>query len=146
MVRLSPCPTLVVRAPDELAGPPKRILVPTNGSVPSQHAADLAFLLATGADEEVLVLTAASAPDVLARLEANRQVVFRYAGPAIDDGSPWNPNGSLNHIAGICNGTRNVVGMMPHPERACEASLGSDDGRLVLESAVKALSSTVGAR
>ena len=90
MVRLAPCPTLVVRAPAELHGPPKRILVPTNGSVPSQHAADLAFLLATGADEEVLVLTAASVPDVLARvvpanplrrreLEARRQIVRAIA-------------------------------------------------------------------
>ncbi len=85
-------------------------------------------------------------PDVLARLEASRQVIFRYTGPAIDDGSTWNPNGSLNHIAGICNEGRNVVGMMPHPERACEAPLGSDDGRVVLESAVKALSSTAGVR
>lgn len=85
-------------------------------------------------------------PDVLVRLEANRQVIFRYTGPAIDDGSAWNPNGSLNNIAGICSETRNIVGMMPHPERACEAALGSDDGRVVLESAVKALSSVVGAR
>ena len=50
-----------------------------------------------------------------------------------------NPNGSLNSIAGICNRQRNVVGLMPHPERASEAMLGSADGRVVLASAVRAL-------
>jgi phosphoribosylformylglycinamidine synthase I len=75
-------------------------------------------------------------PATLADLEANRQVVFRYTdaqGNPSDDG---NPNGSVNHIAGICNRARNVVGLMPHPERACEASLGSADGCVVLQSAV----------
>ncbi len=78
-------------------------------------------------------------PDVLAALEANRQVVFRYVdadGNATPEG---NPNGSLNNIAGICNAARNVVGLMPHPERASEATLGSDDGRLVLASLEHAL-------
>jgi phosphoribosylformylglycinamidine synthase len=56
-------------------------------------------------------------------------------------------NGSLNNIAGICNRGRNVVGLMPHPERACEASLGSDDGRVVLASAGLALAhATAGGR
>ena len=50
-----------------------------------------------------------------------------------------NPNGSLANIAGICNEARNVVGLMPHPERACESALGSDDGKIVLESVVSAL-------
>jgi phosphoribosylformylglycinamidine synthase subunit PurQ / glutaminase len=67
-------------------------------------------------------------PDVLKALEASRQVVFRYLE---------NPNGSVNDIAGICNARRNVVGLMPHPERACEACVGSADGRVVLESVVK---------
>jgi phosphoribosylformylglycinamidine synthase len=67
-------------------------------------------------------------PDALAELEANRQVVFRYLD---------NPNGSVNDIAGICNRARNVVGLMPHPERACEDCVGSSDGRVVLESVVK---------
>jgi phosphoribosylformylglycinamidine synthase len=67
-------------------------------------------------------------PDTLRALEENRQVVFRYL---------QNPNGSLNDIAGICNAARNVVGLMPHPERACEDCLGSADGRVVLESVVK---------
>jgi phosphoribosylformylglycinamidine synthase len=76
-------------------------------------------------------------PDVVADLEANRQVIFRYTDAAGHPGEEGNPNGSVNHIAGICNGARNVVGLMPHPERACEPSLGSADGRIVLESVVK---------
>lgn len=78
-------------------------------------------------------------PAELAALEAHRQVVFRYTdarGTLCEEG---NPNGSANHIAGICNRARNVVGLMPHPERACEASLGSADGCVVLQSVVKAL-------
>ena len=75
-------------------------------------------------------------PDMLAQLEANRQVILRYtdASGRVDDRS--NPNGSVNAIAAICNETRNVVGMMPHPERACEPLLGSGDGRVLLESVV----------
>ena len=49
-----------------------------------------------------------------------------------------NPNGSLNNIAGICNEPRNVVGLMPHPERACEAALGSADGLVLFESVMRA--------
>ena len=75
-------------------------------------------------------------PEMLEALEANRQVILRYTDPAgrVDDAS--NPNGSVNAIAGLCNEQRNVVGMMPHPERACEALLGGTDGRVILESAV----------
>ncbi len=51
-----------------------------------------------------------------------------------------NPNGSLANIAGICNEARNVVGLMPHPERACEAAVGSTDGLVLFESVVHALS------
>jgi phosphoribosylformylglycinamidine synthase len=79
-------------------------------------------------------------PDDLRRLEQNRQVVFRYVdatGAATDEA---NPNGSLQSIAGICSERRNVVGLMPHPERACERSLGSADGLVVLESVVAAVS------
>jgi phosphoribosylformylglycinamidine synthase len=77
-------------------------------------------------------------PDILETLEANRQVVLRYstADGRIDDAA--NPNGSVHAIAGICNARGNVVGMMPHPERACEAQLGSVDGLVLLESVVKA--------
>jgi len=77
-------------------------------------------------------------PDVLEKLEANRQIVLRYstADGRLDDYA--NPNGSVAAIAGICNERRNVVGMMPHPERACEPRLGSVDGLVILESIVKA--------
>jgi phosphoribosylformylglycinamidine synthase len=80
-------------------------------------------------------------PDDIARLEANRQVVLRYCsadGRLTDEA---NPNGSVNAIAGICSEKRNVVGMMPHPERACEPLLGSADGLVILESIVKAFTS-----
>jgi phosphoribosylformylglycinamidine synthase I len=78
-------------------------------------------------------------PDVIAKLEANRQVIFRYATADGQVTDAANPNGSVNNIAGICNATRNVVGLMPHPERACELSVGSADGLVLLESAVKAV-------
>jgi phosphoribosylformylglycinamidine synthase len=79
--------------------------------------------------------------DVLERLEANRQVILRYTDPQgrVDD--EWNPNGSAHAIAGICNERRNVVGMMPHPERACEALLGGSDGLVILKSMAKWLTS-----
>ncbi len=85
-------------------------------------------------------------PDVLADLESHRQVIFRYTNAAGVVTDADNPNGSLNSIAGICNRQRNVVGLMPHPERATEAALGSADGRVVLASAVKALSSVTASR
>ena len=76
-------------------------------------------------------------PEVIAALEANRQVIFRYATADGQVTDAANPNGSVNNIAGICNATRNVVGLMPHPERACELSVGSADGLVMLQSAVK---------
>jgi phosphoribosylformylglycinamidine synthase len=82
-------------------------------------------------------------PEVLSKLEANRQVIFRYTtaqGEVTDDA---NPNGSLAGIAGLCNDARNVVGLMPHPERASESALGSADGRVILESAVQSIKSGV---
>ncbi len=80
-----------------------------------------------------------ASPDVLNQLEANRQVVLRYTDPSGRLADEWNPNGSVNAIAAICNETRNVVGMMPHPERACEPLLGGVDGRLIFESVVSAM-------
>jgi phosphoribosylformylglycinamidine synthase I len=82
-------------------------------------------------------------PAVVAKLEANRQVIFRYvtAGGEVTDDA--NPNGSLAGIAGLCNDARNVVGLMPHPERACESALGSTDGLIILESAVQSIKSGV---
>jgi phosphoribosylformylglycinamidine synthase I len=68
--------------------------------------------------------------DTLMRIEDNDQVVFRYVD---------NPNGSLHDIAGIVNNKRNVLGMMPHPDRSSEAILGSADGKLIFESMVNAL-------
>jgi phosphoribosylformylglycinamidine synthase subunit PurQ / glutaminase len=79
-------------------------------------------------------------PEVLARLQRNRQIVFRYTNAAGEVTPEANPNGSLDNIAGLCNETRNVVGLMPHPERACELSLGSSDGRVLFESVMKAVS------
>jgi phosphoribosylformylglycinamidine synthase subunit PurQ / glutaminase len=78
-------------------------------------------------------------PELLQKIEANRQVVLRYcdADGHVDDQS--NPNGSVNAIAALCNEKRNVLGMMPHPERACEPLLGGDDGRILLASVVNAM-------
>jgi phosphoribosylformylglycinamidine synthase len=81
-----------------------------------------------------------AAPEELARIEANGQVVFRYCGPTGDVTAATNFNGSLNHIAGVCNERRNVVGLMPHPERGAEAILGGADGRRILESALSVAS------
>jgi phosphoribosylformylglycinamidine synthase len=69
-----------------------------------------------------------AAQDTLRELEAEGRVVLRYV--AATEGSPYqpNPNGSANHIAGICNAAGNVVGIMPHPERAAEPLLGLEDG------------------
>ena len=85
-----------------------------------------------------------AAPDVIARLEKNRQIIFRYtnaAGVATDES---NPNGSVANIAGICNEQRNVVGLMPHPERACELAVGSSDGLVLFESVIRAVVNGVG--
>jgi len=77
-------------------------------------------------------------PDELERLEGDGRVVFRYTtrDGRLDDAA--NPNGSARAIAGVCNESRNVVGLMPHPERASERELGSADGRRVLEALVRA--------
>ncbi len=74
--------------------------------------------------------------ETLARLKGNDQVVFRYVTSAGEVFGEANPNGSLDHIAGVCNEQRNVLGLMPHPERAAEALLGSTDGRLLFESII----------
>jgi len=77
--------------------------------------------------------------ETLTQMKANRQILWQYCnaqGELTDDA---NPNGTLENIAGICNERRNVAGLMPHPERACEPMLGSADGRLIFESMVLAL-------
>ncbi len=78
-------------------------------------------------------------PDTLAALEAERRVVFRYCDARGDASPDANPNGSLNNIAGIVNARGNVLGMMPHPDRAIEAVLGSVDGLPLFESLIGAL-------
>jgi len=78
-------------------------------------------------------------PEVIERLERNRQVIFRYVTASGEETEAANPNGSIHNIAGITNETRNVVGLMPHPERACEPAVGSADGLVVFQSVVKAL-------
>ena len=83
-------------------------------------------------------------PDVVEMLERERRVIFRYVSAAGDASPDGNPNGSVNNIAGICNERRNVVGLMPHPERAAEPWMGSADGRVVLESAVRAFAARAG--
>jgi phosphoribosylformylglycinamidine synthase I len=82
-------------------------------------------------------------PDTLAELERNNQIIFHYvAANARDagvDDREANPNGSLRAIAGICNRERNVLGLMPHPERAVESPLGSADGLVIFKSMVQSL-------
>ena len=78
-------------------------------------------------------------PPVIRDLEASGRVVFRYCEANGHVTPAANPNGAIDNIAGICNETRNVVGLMPHPERACEPALGSADGLVVFRSVVRAL-------
>lgn len=68
------------------------------------------------------------APETLAAMRERGQIVFRYTTAAGEATTAANPNGSLENIAGVCNEAGNVVGLMPHPERAAEAVLGSEDG------------------
>jgi phosphoribosylformylglycinamidine synthase len=72
--------------------------------------------------------------DTLASLKANNQILWQYCDAGGNVTETANPNGALLNIAGICNVRRNVAGLMPHPERACEPLLGSDDGKWIFES------------
>ncbi|MFI5304138.1 MAG: phosphoribosylformylglycinamidine synthase subunit PurQ [Nitrospiria bacterium] len=76
--------------------------------------------------------------ETLMELQRNRQILFRYA-------DSLNPNGSLDRIAGICNRTRNVAGMMPHPDRSSEEILGSEDGKRVFLSMIAHMSANMSA-
>ena len=76
----------------------------------------------------------------LQQLEDNDQVVFRYVDSYGESTQEANPNGSIGNIAGIVNQDRNVLGMMPHPDRSFESILGSEDGCLIFESMSTALS------
>jgi phosphoribosylformylglycinamidine synthase len=75
-------------------------------------------------------------------LEENGQIVFRYCEAGGDITPEANPNGARSNIAGICSEDRNVLGMMPHPERACEGMLGSNDGRDIFRSLTNAIVSS----
>ena len=72
--------------------------------------------------------------ETLARLEGEGRVVFRYVSSGNDADAYWSPNGAMRGIAGIMNDAGNVMGLMPHPERACDALLGSTDGIGLFES------------
>lgn len=72
----------------------------------------------------------------LKQLNKEDRVLFRYCGPAGEETADFNPNGSEENIAGICNARRNVFGMMPHPERCADADLGNTDGRILFESLI----------
>jgi phosphoribosylformylglycinamidine synthase len=71
--------------------------------------------------------------ETLATLRAKDQILWEYANASGNPTDDANPNGSVQNIAGICNARRNVAGLMPHPERACEPILGGEDGRLIFD-------------
>ena len=71
--------------------------------------------------------------DILQMMDENNQVLYRYCTDKGELTVDSNPNGAINNIAGICNETRNVIGMMPHPERACSQSLHNVDGKRVFK-------------
>lgn len=73
----------------------------------------------------------------LAKLKSNGQVLWQYADAAGELTEDANPNGSIDHIAGVCNEQRNVAGLMPHPERACQDLLGSADGNHIFEGMIR---------
>ena len=72
--------------------------------------------------------------EVLQEMRQNDQILFRYCNQYGEVTSEANPNGSVENIAGICNANKNVIGMMPHPERGADDELGNTDGRLIFES------------
>ena len=74
--------------------------------------------------------------ETLSVMRQNDQIVFRYCSAEGQVSKSYNPNGSVENIAGICNASKNVFGMMPHPERAADDELGNTDGRLILESLI----------
>jgi phosphoribosylformylglycinamidine synthase len=78
-------------------------------------------------------------PEELRVLEAEDRIAFRYTTPTGEVTAEANPNGSLSNIAGIVNAGRNVLGMMPHPDRSSERILGSADGWKIFASMIEAL-------
>ena len=81
----------------------------------------------------------------LNQLKAENRILWQYCNAMGEVTEAANPNGSLWNIAGICNERRNVAGLMPHPERACEPLLGCADGCLIFESFIFALQATIAA-
>ena len=79
--------------------------------------------------------------ETLAELKAHRQILLRYADASGRMTAEANPNGSIENIAGICNRERNVFGLMPHPDRATDARLGSADGLKIFQSMIHAIKS-----
>ena len=82
----------------------------------------------------------------LAALKAGNQILWQYSSATGELTEAANPNGSVLNIAGICNDRRNVAGLMPHPDRASEAILGSTDGRFIFESMIAALEAKAAAK
>ena len=78
--------------------------------------------------------------ETMKKLEARRQIILRYVDASGDASEEGNPNGSLGNIAGVVNAARNVFGMMPHPEYACERLLGNEDGAKLFGSIVASMS------
>ncbi|MFP4024963.1 MAG: phosphoribosylformylglycinamidine synthase subunit PurQ [Thiohalospira sp.] len=77
--------------------------------------------------------------ETLQEMRQNGQILFRYCNQYGEVTSAANPNGSVENIAGVCNKKKNVIGMMPHPERAADDELGNTDGKLIFESIINSL-------
>ncbi|PLX23280.1 MAG: phosphoribosylformylglycinamidine synthase I [Marinilabiliales bacterium] len=77
--------------------------------------------------------------ETLQEMRQNGQILFRYCNEHGEITADANPNGSVENIAGVCNASKNVFGMMPHPERAADDELGNTDGRLIFESMISIL-------
>jgi phosphoribosylformylglycinamidine synthase len=81
--------------------------------------------------------------DMLKEMNENNQIIFRYCDENGEVNSTSNPNGSLENIAGVCNKSKNVFGMMPHPERAADMDLGNTDGLKIFEAMMNSIHATV---
>lgn len=81
--------------------------------------------------------------ETIAKLNKNGQILFRYCNEKGEVTADANPNGATENIAGVCNATKNVFGMMPHPERAADELLGNTDGKWLFESVLKSALATV---
>jgi phosphoribosylformylglycinamidine synthase len=105
-----------------------------------QYISKNVFLRGTGAESKPMKIPIAHGEGryyadekTLDELEKNNQVLYKYCDEKGNITPGSNPNGSLRNIAGICNKRGNVIGMMPHPERACSEALGNTDGKIILQ-------------